>query len=528
MRVRSTNAEVVGAGRLWRGDVPDDLRLEFPRPYPAGTPVGQHLNVVRLARVAERRHVYIVDTQGARWTKRKCWNCGLKFHESFARTCSYCRTPLKDLQFLMTCRWNPEIYNGTEDWVRMRRATLGLISPVALLYRAEQLLSVYHYNDESLLLDEAAPLPGDVVLSIAIRLAGTLGFMHNFGVRLDPFDASNVVVMPDGSVRWFDLDIREVLGDGRTLYRHPEEPVARDMRNLGDMLVRYVPPEDEYLAGFLREVQAGSWPSPARFVPAAEQLLASRPDVEPPEPKVRCYSDLGLCRSINEDYWGYRKVSDRLSLYVVADGMGGHEAGEVASRLATETLIQSFIQILGASPPDLKRIEDALGKAMVAANDRVFAEGKAQGKPMGTTLVAAAVFDGHHVVVSHAGDSRAYLLHHETLKRLTSDHTLVQALVDEKKITEAEAKVHPRANVVLVTVGAEKGVLDCDTQVVQAKPGDKLLLCTDGLWGAIDDLFLRDAFVEGPTDRAAVQRLVRLAYQHSGKDNLTVQAIQLT
>ncbi len=527
MRVRSTNAEVIGAGRLWRGDAPDDLRLEFPTPYPAGTPVGQHLNVLRVARLTERRQLYLVDTQGARWTKRKCWNCGFKFHEAFARTCSYCRTPLRDLQFLMTCRWDSANYTGTEEWVRMRRSTLGLISPVALVYRGDHLLSVYHYNGESLLLDETAPLPGDVVLSMAARLAGTLGFMHNFGVRLDRFDASNVMVMPDGSVRWFDLDIREVLGDARTLYRHPEEPVARDMRNLGAMLSPFIPPEDEYLAGFIRELRDGGWPSPARFIPAAEQLLASRPDVAPPEPKMRAYSDLGLCRSINEDTWTARKISERLSIYAVADGMGGHAAGEVASQLACETLITQFIQVLGNSPPDLNKVKAALHAAMLAANDRVFAEGKGKGTPMGTTLVSAAVFDRTQLVISHAGDSRAYLLQGETLKRLTSDHTLVQALVDEKKITEAEAKVHPRANVVLVTVGAEKGALDHDTQTLQAKVGDKLILCSDGLWGAVDDTFMRDAFVEGPDDRAAIQRLVRMAYQLSGKDNLTVQVINL-
>jgi protein phosphatase len=217
-------------------------------------------------------------------------------------------------------------------------------------------------------------------------------------------------------------------------------------------------------------------------------------------------TDIGLVRDGNEDSY---LVED--PLFAVADGMGGHRGGEVASRLALETLQTQF-----------RRGAGDLAEQVQEANRAVFEESLRNRRVagMGTTLTAALV-EGEHVRLAHVGDSRAYLLRGGELRRLTEDHTLVQRMVQEGEITQEEARVHPHRNVMTRAVGVDMTV-DVDDRSVEVHAGDRLLLCTDGLTGMISEQRIGGILVDARDPQEAAHHLVDAANEAGGIDNITV------
>jgi protein phosphatase len=197
-------------------------------------------------------------------------------------------------------------------------------------------------------------------------------------------------------------------------------------------------------------------------------------------------------------------------LFVVADGMGGHLGGEVASRLTVETLERT-----SASLEDLvERVREANRVVFErSVSDRTVAG-------MGTTLTAAWV-EGDRVRLVHVGDSRAYLLRGGELRQLTEDHTLVQRMVLEGRITRQEAAVHPQRNVLTRVIGTDP-VVEPDDLELDLRPGDRVLLCTDGLTGMLGEEAIRDLLDSGLEPQLAAEELVREANHAGGIDNTTV------
>ena len=221
-------------------------------------------------------------------------------------------------------------------------------------------------------------------------------------------------------------------------------------------------------------------------------------------------SDRGLLRDGNEDsvYAGPR-------LLAVADGMGGHAAGEVASAVAIASLAPLDEDAPGAD------LLDALRDAAETANSRlremVDADGALDG--MGTT-VTAMLWAGNRFGVLHVGDSRAYLLRGGQLSQITHDHTLVQTLVDEHRISADEASHHPQRSLLTRALDGREGV-DPDLSVREARAGDRYLLCTDGLSGVVSQQTMLET-LQAEDRGAAARRLVELALRGGGPDNITV------
>lgn len=225
-------------------------------------------------------------------------------------------------------------------------------------------------------------------------------------------------------------------------------------------------------------------------------------------------SDIGRRRSANQDA---ACASSRL--LAVADGMGGHAHGEVASAIAVLRLVEIDRELAGADLDGLD-LADRLGAAVHDIADRLTAaaaqDSALQGT--GTTLVALLV-DGTRIGGAHVGDSRVYLLRDGELRRLTRDHTLVQTLVDEGRISEAEAAEHPRRSVLVRTL-QEGTPAEPDLFHVEGRPGDRYLLCSDGVTAVLDDAAVHAALGEGEP-AAAVERLISLANEGGGPDNIT-------
>jgi PPM family protein phosphatase len=224
-------------------------------------------------------------------------------------------------------------------------------------------------------------------------------------------------------------------------------------------------------------------------------------------------SDVGQLRTINEDSF---IVDDRLALYAVADGMGGHRAGEVASATALEALRAAVAS------------GQALDAAIVLSNTAVYqkAAGDRELSGMGTTLTAVAILGESTLLIGHVGDSRAYRIRDGAITQLTEDHSLVEELVREGRITPEEAEVHPQRAIITRALGIDPNI-EVDLYTVEAHTGDRILICSDGLSGMLrDEEMLRVAAPESDP-RLAADRLVDAANEAGGDDNITVVVIDV-
>ena len=221
--------------------------------------------------------------------------------------------------------------------------------------------------------------------------------------------------------------------------------------------------------------------------------------------RVGVATDIGQVREGNED--AYLVVAP---LYAVADGMGGHRGGEVASSLALETVQQLFERREGT-------LADQVAEANRAIYDRSQSDRSVSG--MGTTLTAALI-DGNEVHLAHVGDSRAYLLRDGRLTQLTEDHTLVHRMVVEGEITPEEAETHPHRSILTRALGVDESV-QVDEGDVQVETGDRLLLCTDGLTGMVPEEQIQEIMLGATDPQRVVDRLVKVANHAGGIDNIT-------
>ena len=238
--------------------------------------------------------------------------------------------------------------------------------------------------------------------------------------------------------------------------------------------------------------------------------------------EVSAGTDVGLRRQHNEDSHGIWQPGDpgtlesRGVLLVVADGMGGSQAGEVASRIAVQTVIRVYQESSGDPLDDL-------ANAVAAANAAV--HGESTSRPdlagMGTTCTAVVV-QGLDLLYAHVGDSRAYVSRGGRIRQVTHDHSLVAQMVREGQLTPEQAKTDPRRNVVTRSVGVGPEVeIDCDRMDSALEPGDTLLICTDGLHGLVTDDELAD-IANGNDLETACHEAIDRANERGGPDNITV------
>jgi protein phosphatase len=224
-------------------------------------------------------------------------------------------------------------------------------------------------------------------------------------------------------------------------------------------------------------------------------------------------TDQGLVRQNNEDSF---LIDDQRGLFAVADGMGGHRGGEVASRTAVEALRAAFANGLP--------LHDAIGRANLSVLERAAGDPELAG--MGTTMTAVVALGGHQILIGHVGDSRAYLLHEGTLQRATDDHSLVEEMVREGRLTPEQAESHPQRAIVTRALGVDQQ-LAVDLYTLDVSEGDRVVLCSDGLTTMVRERDIeRMARTESDPQRLA-DALVAAANTAGGEDNITVVVIDV-
>ncbi|MDP0482184.1 protein-serine/threonine phosphatase PrpC [Bacillus subtilis] len=237
-------------------------------------------------------------------------------------------------------------------------------------------------------------------------------------------------------------------------------------------------------------------------------------------------TDTGKIRQHNEDDAGIFKGKDEFVLAVVADGMGGHLAGDVASKMAVKAMGEKWIEAetIPTAPSDC---EKWLIEQILSVNSKIYdhAQAHEECQGMGTTIVCA-LFTGKTVSVAHIGDSRCYLLQDGDFVQVTEDHSLVNELVRTGEISREDAEHHPRKNVLTKALGTDQSV-SIDTRSFDIEPGDKLLLCSDGLTNKVEGTELKDILQSDSAPQEKVNLLVDKANQNGGEDNITAVLLEL-
>ncbi len=227
------------------------------------------------------------------------------------------------------------------------------------------------------------------------------------------------------------------------------------------------------------------------------------------------HTHVGLRRQANEDR---HAIVQSLGLFVVADGMGGHRAGQVASQLAVDAATRAIEAHAGESVA----LAERLRQAVACANRAIFqaAEAKAELAGMGTTFVAM-LFGAERLALAHVGDSRAYLLRQGRLRGLTDDHSIVAELLRRQAISEAAARAHPHRHVLTRALGV-RARIEPDLAEMTPQAGDVFVLCSDGLTTHVGDAEIAERVGEGRDLDASARRLVESANHAGGLDNVTV------
>lgn len=494
-----------------------------PPSLSAGQNLSDYYKVEGLLRVAEGRMFYLVNDNRRDRPSRRCWECGDENNLIDAATCSACGASLAVRRFLVAVHIsaNPEAYFHFFQRQITHRCFL---SPCdAFLFPEDRpvlLCSVVPFHGERFLLDEAAPMNITAVLTLAQRGIALIAHLATQGIKLATINRANFLLRGDDDFILYDPAVIDAQ-EGPL----PMEECAKVVRDLGALLRKYTSVEERGWLGFFQGAEDGMYLTPGEFGQALQAEYNRHP-----RGKGTLHagmSDVGLIRQINEDNWGWGRLAPGVDIFAVADGMGGHEAGEIASKLAVDTLVSEAARRMNVSPrPSIDAIENVLDETFQGANNRIKSTAEERGNDMGTTLVCCIVVDDAVALCANVGDSRGYLIRGGQLHQITRDHSLVQRMVEQNRLTPAEARNHPHSNILLRTVGTERGV-EIDIFRVELEPGDRLLLCSDGLWGEVEDAEIESIMNGSDSNRVVCRELIRAAHHGGGKDNISVVIVSV-
>jgi protein phosphatase len=229
-------------------------------------------------------------------------------------------------------------------------------------------------------------------------------------------------------------------------------------------------------------------------------------------------SDIGKIRKVNEDSYYIPENEDKVKLFLIADGIGGQNHGKLAGMMTVESVVRNIYK--DSDNPDKKAM---LKKAINVANNKIIehANENEEFKGMGSTLITL-LLDEDKAYITHAGDSRCYMIRNNVISQITVDNSYVEYLLQKGVISAEEAKNHPQKNLIIKAIGMESD-LELDFDIIETKPEDIFLLCSDGLTSMVSDEEILHIIIKRKKDlQKAVEDLIRAAKQAGGKDNVTV------
>ena len=504
--------------------------------------------VTELRATSERQNIYLAEELVP---TRVCPNCGNGVSDPEEQFCPSCGTAISEVKPVHLSYRIKESIEEHAFAIEARLLEMGLSHPNLLLPQEFFIEAPYGPPRRYLVETEFPPplatslrVPQEwpQVLEWGIGLAQGLAYLHNRSVALGEVSLRNVAIKGRQAL-WTNLDAAVIISQPSSVTA--AEHFSRDVQSLAALLL-FLATGQQHTAALLKAPeQAAAVLSQALTVPPGLTAAAFAGGLSTALDRIRrpgtltflvgYRTDVGQERSLNEDSLlvldlvsVYRSVSVPVGLSVVADGMGGHEAGDLASQLTVQTIARHALEHIFARAAASEPLPDAgrwLTAAAQAANRVVHAQRQSAGTDMGSTLVMALLV-GNVATIANVGDSRAYLLNGSGIHQITTDHSLVERLVATGQITQEEASRHPQRNVIYRVIG-DRATVETDIFERRLSTGEALLLCSDGLSGMLPDKAIWEIWKTSTSPQEACDRLVQAANQAGGEDNITVIIVQL-
>ena len=366
-------------------------------------------------------------------------------------------------------------------------------------------------------------------------LAQALAYLHQAGVTFGGQVDSTCFGFVDGRAVWSNF-VTSVVGPGGAGRAQPA-----DVRALARQLFYWLTGQTQYAPDpslppgandvFSRALTGAGYASATELAAGLEQVRVAISAPRSMDYRIGRRTDVGRHRTLNEDSLltleivrNQQSINRPLGVFVVADGMGGHAAGEIASGTIVNAIAQRALADLAPAGSDRPDRLPWLQAVVTDTNQKIYDMRQAAGTDMGSTLVMT-ILDGDRAYIAHVGDSRAYLVNAAGITRLTVDHSLVERLVATGQITPEQARTHEKRNVIYRTMG-DRPQVEVDTSVHNLAPGDRLVLCTDGMSGLVEDSQIHNIVIAGPNPQAAAEALIQAANTAGGSDNITALVIE--
>ena len=491
--------------------------------------------------IVEQRDDDVIALDRQPW--KRCWACGATANEAGELFCTECGAALDGR------RYRGRISRGEPTGLALVPAVAGaakeLLPPIwDQAHEDKQTLTLVADSGRAPL---TPPLDDLAALQVGRGLARLAGALHDEGFALGALKPADLELAADGTPR---------LRDAPGLHRiRPDDTdaSAADLQALAALLEALTNTEratkrldedqattllaEPGLPDVLRDLRTGAITDAAALAMRLDAMIAERTQPTPLWVRLGASTDKGMIREVDEDSLlttELRMVQDlrgrSWGLYIVADGMGGHEAGEIASGLAirgaAEIVLSAYMAptVEADAPYEEARLREIVQKAILQANDYVIREAQARGNDMGTTITMALVA-GDRAVIGNVGDSRTYIYREGALRRISKDHSLVMRLVDIGQITEDDIYTHPQRNAVLRSLG-DKPELEVDLFSERLRPGDALFLCSDGQWEMTHDPQMAELIAQHDDPQAACNALIAAANKAGGEDNITAVLVR--
>ncbi|MBV9787736.1 MAG: protein phosphatase 2C domain-containing protein [Chloroflexi bacterium] len=522
-------------------------------PLQPGTTI-EGYKIIELRDERDGKRTYRAEAPG-----NVCAQCGAQTADPSSRFCENCGAELLPRDVLLiedsagaeqsSGPW--QAINLPEDPVRALLPPLQLVEQDGKRYLVveeavpgwqslAELLSGYGETP-----DQPAALEEDDALPIALQLAQLIQYLHRNNLALGDLSLAQLLLGPQQRLRLRDVQSIQPLNDAAQKadlmqLHHTLEDLTRTpraTRKLDAAAVEGGSTAPKSLQEVLALARMGGLSSADDWVTALSAVADSKRAVQGLRTRIGAHSHVGMVRELNEDSlltmdWKMDAAGRAINagLYVVADGMGGHAGGEVASSLAVQNMASiaasALLELVADSGAGLgdAQLSDVALRASEQANMAVVQEARRRNNDMGTTLTFALVV-GDRCVIGNVGDSRTYLIRNGQMQRISKDHSLVQRLVDVGQIQPDEIYTHPHRNAILRSLG-EQPQVQVDIFPLRLQDGDIIFCCSDGQWEMVRDPRMSEIILAAPDPQTAVQQLIDEGNQNGGEDNITAVLVQ--